>query len=258
MIAQFSLRLICGMSLMWSFMPRRQVTSGFFRIQMLVVLGLSILCALTIGQIFDERSANEFLLSPAAGISCAAGLAVVAFLGSILWTLECRRAGTVCVLLVATGSAMLLLMATIPAESFGRLIAGLLVLSELSTAAMLGSTVTGMLLGHWYLTAPTMSTTPLDRLNLYVGLSAIGRLVLSGIGLILAWDQLATGTVWLWLSLRWTAGIAGPLLAAVMVWRILKYRNTQSATGVLFVAVVLVFIGALSASLLRTEIPIPL
>ena len=47
MIAPFALRLICGMSWMWLAMPRREVTCGFFRIQMLVVLGLSVLAALT-------------------------------------------------------------------------------------------------------------------------------------------------------------------------------------------------------------------
>ena len=46
MIAQFALRLLCGMSLMWSIMPRDQVTAGFFRIQMLIALGLSVLIAL--------------------------------------------------------------------------------------------------------------------------------------------------------------------------------------------------------------------
>ena len=258
MICQFSLRLICGMSLMWSIMPRRRVTSGFFRVQMLVVLGLSILGALTVDQMSGRWSADEFLLSRSVGIGWFAGLAVAAFLGSILWTLERRRAGTVCVFLIAVGSTVLLLLSVVGWKSFGEPRAVLLVLSELSTAAVLGSTVTGMLLGHWYLTAPTMSTAPLDRLNLFVGLSGIGRGVLSGVGLFLAWDQVTAGTVWLWLSLRWTAGVAGPLLAAVMVWRILKYRNTQSATGVLFVAVVLVFIGELSASLLRTQIAIPL
>ena len=47
MIAQFALRLICGMSLMWALMPRQHVTSGFFRIQMLVAMGLSVLATLT-------------------------------------------------------------------------------------------------------------------------------------------------------------------------------------------------------------------
>ena len=41
MIAQFALRLTCGISLMWLLMPQRQITSGFFRIQMLLALALS-------------------------------------------------------------------------------------------------------------------------------------------------------------------------------------------------------------------------
>ena len=54
----------------------------------------------------------------------------------------------------------------------------------------------------------------------------------------------------LWLTLRWVAGIIGPIILVFMVHRILKYRNTQSATGVLFTGVILTFIGELSATLL--------
>ena len=36
MIAQFAIRLICGMSLVWWLAPRKQITDGFFRIQMLI------------------------------------------------------------------------------------------------------------------------------------------------------------------------------------------------------------------------------
>jgi hypothetical protein len=42
-----------------------------------------------------------------------------------------------------------------------------------------------------------------------------------------------------------------------MVWRILKYRNTQSATGVLFAGVILTFIGELSAALLDKDLSHP-
>ena len=38
MLTQFAIRLICGMSLVWCVMPRSEVTSGFFRIQKLVML----------------------------------------------------------------------------------------------------------------------------------------------------------------------------------------------------------------------------
>jgi hypothetical protein len=62
----------------------------------------------------------------------------------------------------------------------------------------------------------------------------------------------------MWLVLRWLAGIVAPLVLAVMVWRILRYRNTQAATGVLFVGVIVTFIGELSATLVSQELRLPL
>ena len=58
--------------------------------------------------------------------------------------------------------------------------------------------------------------------------------------------------------MRWLAGILGPLAIAVMAIRILRYRNTQAATGVLFAGVILVFIGEMAAALLYAELRVPL
>jgi hypothetical protein len=66
------------------------------------------------------------------------------------------------------------------------------------------------------------------------------------------------GTPLMWLVLRWLAGIVAPLVLALMVWRILRYRNTQAATGVLFVGVIVTFIGELSATLVSRELHLPL
>jgi hypothetical protein len=122
---------------------------------------------------------------------------------------------------------------------------------------MLGGAVTGMLLGHWYLTAPTMSIDPLRRITVYYGIAGVVRLVLSAVALWLGWQALSGSTQLVWLALRWLAGILGPLLVAWMVLRILRYRNTQSATGVLFVGVILTFIGEATAALLYRELSIP-
>ena len=48
MIESFVLKLVTGISLMWLTMPRKEVTDGFFRIQMLVALGLSVLLVLLV------------------------------------------------------------------------------------------------------------------------------------------------------------------------------------------------------------------
>jgi hypothetical protein len=256
MIAQFSLRLICGMSLMWAVMPRSPVASGFFRIQMLVALGLAVLAALTMGRLSPERSASAVLIPHWAAAAACILLAVLSFLGSVLWTLERRRAGAVAGFAIAavSGSLLILTLSPLPGGATG----ALAVPSELSSAALLGAATTGMLLGHWYLTAPTMSIAPLSRLTLFFAGAALARLALSSLGLALAWNELTGNVYWMWLSLRWTAGIVGPLIVAWLAWRILRYRNTQAATGVLFVGVILTFIGEMTALLLYRELAIPL
>jgi hypothetical protein len=258
MIAQFALRLTCGISLMWLLMPRRQITSGFFRIQMLLAMALSALAALSLGR-FDSTAASTGPLLPVtAGRILCCVLIATAYLGSIAWTLERRKLGTACVCGVAGLSTAILLLSSVTAEQIRTEIGVLTLFSELATSLLIGGATAGMLLGHWYLTAPTMSITPLGRVNVCFGAAAVFRLVVSLVGLVLVWPHLAGGTPVLWLVLRWVAGIAGPLILSVMVWRILRYRNTQAATGVLFVGVIVTFIGELSATLVSREMHIPL
>ncbi|GDY08661.1 MAG: hypothetical protein DWI21_15795 [Planctomycetota bacterium] len=286
MIAQFALRLICGMSLMWALMPRRQVTSGFFRIQMLVVMGLGVLAALTVGM--ELRSVAEpphstFIASVLFLASAPAVLiAVLGFFGSVLWTLE-RRTGAerigFGVLFVST--ALIFAPVLIPRFAIDLHDASVGVVnsaassashplievaSEFAGAAVLGSTVVGMLLGHWYLTTPTMSIEPLKRLNLFLGIAGVLRLIVSAAVVLMLWggvfDSAETNSRLAavpkaWLGLRWLAGVIGPIVVSLMVWRILKYRNTQAATGVLFVGVILAFIGDMTAALLLSQTKLP-
>lgn len=268
MLTQFAIRLICGLSLVWCVMPRSEVTSGFFRIQMLVTLGLSVLAAMAIGP-----------TSTATGVDPVFGgeivrwisvtLAVLSFLGSVMWTLERRAAGTRFAIAIAAVSTLTVILGSVPGDGFMTLKGNLTWLTELSTAAVSGITVGGMLLGHWYLTTPTMSTTPLNRVNLFLGYAAGDRLILGAIALGLYWPfgeegtSAIASTKWnslhtMWLMLEWTGGILGPLAVAIMVAKILKYKNTQSATGVLFVGVILAFIGEMTGALLRRELQLPL
>jgi hypothetical protein len=54
----------------------------------------------------------------------------------------------------------------------------------------------------------------------------------------------------LWLPLRWGLGFVGPLVLAWMAWRTVRIRSTQSATGILYVAVIFCFLGELTGQLL--------
>ena len=117
--------------------------------------------------------------------------------------------------------------------------------------------MTGMLLGHWYLTAPTMSIAPLRSLCGWLAVAVVLRLIVSGVGWMTASQHLHGGVQWTWFALRWLAGIIGPLVISIMAIRILRYRNTQAATGVLFAGVILAFIGEMSAALLFAELRFP-
>ena len=258
MIAEFSLLLTCGMSLMWCLMPRAQVTSGFFRIQMLIVMGLSMLAILTMGQLTADsggRLSGSHLL--AARISLGFGLGS-AYLGSIFWLLDRRRAGTIAMLGVVVATLASLICSRGGPTALATFAGAFHLLSGFATASVLGGAVTGMLLGHWYLTAPTMSIAPLKTLCWLFAGAIVLRLIVSTAGWMLEGQALHGGVQWTWFALRWLAGILGPLAISVMAIGILRYRNTQAATGVLFAGVILTFIGEMSAALLYSELRVPL
>ena len=58
--------------------------------------------------------------------------------------------------------------------------------------------------------------------------------------------------VTLFLVLRWALGILGPLILGGMAWHTARIRSTQSATGILYVVVIFVFLGELISQLLQT------
>lgn len=245
-LTQFALRLICGMSLMLAASEYRKTSSGFYRIQMLVVLGLSVLASLFAGKGMPKADA---VIDPTWMTVACVAIAVLAFLGSVLWTLE-RKTGAyrVVVLIAATAVGGLAMNALRNSSAISA--PWFQILSDVSSAAILGGAMTGMLLGHWYLTAPEMSLDPLLRLTWLFGVTAVIRLVISIVGLWLGWGAIAGLTISMLVLMRWSFGIIGPLAAFVMTWRILKYRNTQAATGVLFVGVIVTFLGELSGILL--------
>ena len=117
MIPQITLRLIFGMALTWCWLPRAKVTSGFFRIQMLVTLGLSVLALLTASQLPGNPTSRLWgLTSLRIAIGCGAA---VSFLGSVLWTLERRSGGTRLAFVLAALFATVL-SAQLPQQSLYR------------------------------------------------------------------------------------------------------------------------------------------
>ena len=265
MIESFVLKLVTGIALMWLLMPRNEVTDGFFRIQMLVALGLCVLLVLVIQPDNPAKDTNMITDAVHPGVRSQAGnqfirlaqgmAAVLAFAGHIVWKLGRRLPGAIAIYAVA----VLCLLSMVTASFAGGLNFDSLsfLLSDLASAAVLGATLTGMLLGHWYLTTPTMSIGPLSWFTRALAVAAIGRLIMTSISLSRFGFASQDLVHLLWLIVRIVGGIIVPLATAVVVARILKYRNTQSATGVLFAALILVFMGEMTAALLERDLRIP-
>lgn len=253
MIPQFALRLAFGMSLFWCVMPRKEITSGFYRIQMLVTMGLGVLATLSLGQLKSSTAAVDQGISLPGLYVLTIGIAVTSLIGSVMWTLERRAAGHrfACTVLVMSALGL----GVLASQSSNLTPMWLNIASVLSGGWLIGGAISTMLLGHWYLTATGMKLDPLQQYNALLWGAILWRVLISA--LVFTWSpEIASTTQWVWLALRWS-GLIGPLILVGLVFRILKYRNTQSATGVLYAVDILVFLGEATAALLGHELKCP-
>jgi hypothetical protein len=184
----------------------------------------------------------------------AAAAALAAWVGSVAWLGERRRAGLwlcgVTALLLAAATA---LVAAAPGA------AGATATAPEAAAALLSGLVSGlavhaMLLGHWYLNAPGMRVDALRRM-IDLALLAWGlQAAWSGATLALGGGPGGGGTTTTALfALRWLAGLVGLPILLVMARKTLDIPNTQSATGILYVACLAAILGELTAQLLQAS-----
>lgn len=281
LLIQFLLRLSFGLAAGMAITSSKRVTSGYFRINLYVTLGLTALAAL-----LSRPTAPEVFWYAILAAGCS-------YAGSVCWLYEKPGPGKALLLIVAlaslTGSfwlhspsgktetdqSYLSKYFPNPEESIsaeqakqmehqvrwlGNVSGFLTILSNVSSGLLLGVTMAAMLLGHWYLNSPTMELVPLMRLIPAMGIAVGLQAVVSSLGL---WGELASvssvSTQWvLFVVLRWLFGLVGVAGLAWMAWQTLKIPNTQSATGILYVAVIGTFVGETMALLLSRESLFPL
>jgi hypothetical protein len=249
-LIQFALRLSFGLALAMALTPPRLVTSGYYRNHSYVLLGLSVLAA-TLAWLHGGETP---LWPPVTA-------AVLSYLSSVVWLYERSRLGIalLCMIaMVALYGAWLLPGGSAAAEGGGALTQWVAWLDPLAGGLVLGVTMAAMFLGHWYLNAPGMQLAPLRRLVVLMGGSLFLRAVVCGAGLMfLLGSGMPSQSDLLFIALRWLAGLIAAAGTVWMTWRILKIPNTQSATGVLYVAVIVTFIGELTAQLLAAKLNVP-
>jgi len=239
MLPLFFLRLAFGMLAALLLLSPTQINPRFYRTHFLTALGLG---------------AGALVLQGDAPMPARAALAaglLLSFFGSASWSIEGAPGGRTLIVLAVLAFGATLWFAL----GEQRLSEPLWLTADgLTSSALLGVALTAMLMGHSYLIAPAMSLVPLRRLLLGLFVALGLRLSFAAAGLWY-WTGVGASTTLkevtlLWLPLRWRLGLLLPLLLSVMAWQTARLRNTQSATGILYIVVVFCFLGELTAQLL--------
>lgn len=115
-------------------------------------------------------------------------------------------------------------------------------------AAVAGAVENGMVLGHWYLVTPRLPEAPLREMTRLLVVFTLVQALLIGLALVLPHDTVDTSVdtnitenpfFWLRIGL----GLVFPGVLAWMAYDSTSVRAMQSATGLLYIAMVLVFSG---------------
>ena len=139
--------------------------------------------------------------------------------------------------------------------------------NTVAAALLLGSVSLAMLLGHWYLVVPGLPIRHLLRMTHSLGLCLLLRVTIGVLSLASSVPKPALGAVSSWE----VAGVVGgfffwqrvgigqvaPAILACMVERTVRIHSTQSATGLLYVAIVFVLIGEMISRYLYVSMGIP-
>jgi hypothetical protein len=246
---QFCLQLAFGVLLALAFVPRAPVGTLFYRI-----MGTTALVPLLAAVLIPVLTGN------AAWTDAGTVLGALAIAGYPIYSGPVRRGarwGAALGLALSGCAAALVVSLQRGSLLDAPLALGMASLSALATGAVAGSIGLAMVLGHWYLTIPNLQIQHLVRLNrVNIACLIVSLVTLAGSCLVFqaplseAEPPLLGPWGLFYLGTRVAVGLLLPLLFAWMVSGSLAYRNTRSATGILYASTVLVLIGtAVSVSL---------
>jgi hypothetical protein len=264
----FLILLAGGVMLAAAISDPGEVTLNWLRLA-----GIIALCVGALAVFFHVQREAAVGLSPLYrrvqfGLVLATPLAVMAQLGfvQVAWRrTQCAFAAAAFVLAVMAGVNVLhgLMAADGLADRFPPkwFSVALQAWSCAGAAAMTGLALMDMLLGHAYLTASKMTMAPFRRLTVALA-AAIGLQAVVAVAGVLAlnrWRPLEMfwGIHGLYVLTRWLVGLGVPAVFVYMTHDCIRRRHTQAATGILYVAGVLVFIGEIVALYLVRETGLP-
>jgi len=183
------------------------------------------------------------------------GLLVALAVISLLYAIVVRRprpASILGVLGVVAGFGAIVLGAVGWADGFPD--AGPLLVQLVALALSTGGVFAAMILGHWYLVTPKLSTGPallLSRVMLgvvAVQLALFGLWVGLGVGTSYAPLEPLFGPWALFVWLRLAVSLVFPLVVSWAALQTVKTRSMESATGLLYINVALIAAGTIAAA----------
>jgi hypothetical protein len=240
LLADFAVRLAFGLILSLLLTSWHEVPLRFFRIQNQVILGVLVLAGLD-----QYRSGG-----PSPGLGLIVAGVILAYLATVSWGLGLPRIAIPAGVLAAMVTAAWMIVAS---RSPHPLVWTLNASSRIASGALVGATLTAMLLGHYYLIAPAMTTDPLKRSLSVILAGLVVRGLLAGLAIWVAQAEFLGPGVgdrspnWTFLAMRWGMGFAGVALSAYLARRTAEIRSTQSATGILYITTIFALFGELAS-----------
>ena len=152
-------------------------------------------------------------------------------------------------------------------EKLTPLVGFLMVVGQVLGSWVLGSITVAWLLGHAYLTATKMTIAPLRFFSRMLSAAVIARLVFFVVALLAAWftQECSPESVctkieewWIIVLLRVGVGLIALAVFAYMVRDCVRLRSTQSATGILYFASLMAYVGELASQYLTRELVWPI
>ena len=131
------------------------------------------------------------------------------------------------------------------------------ILNLLVAALVLGGAITGLAVGHSYLSTPLLSPRPLRHITIILFFAIMVQLLsipiyLGLIGAPLAAEkgQALLNVYGLHLGIRIAIGLIFPLVLAVLAWHTTRMKAMRSATGLLYIGSGVVLTGEIVAKVL--------
>ena len=214
------------------------VRRGHFRITAWAVLVIGVLA------VFANAAAIEGVAEPGAQPALVLALAVLTVIYAIAQYVRGDIVGVITGALAGVAGIAALALSARHIEGWSQVLAAI---GLISGALLLGAVTNGMMLGHWYLNQPGLKTWALGRLTDL----CLAGVVLSGLTGVFAYGELTGATTegavlgipgfgesfsfiffFVWLSML---GLTGAVAWGAR--RCVQIRSIQSATGLLYVAI---------------------